>query len=146
MDKPPFVSINQGSLEIPSIPPEAEVTACRYKYDPCPIDEPPMTSKTFMHYFNLPASVHPDAMWGCRLPRKVGSVPGPMNEGWGIHLVECTDWPLFAALMSTLLLLSGVIAGFYSWKTGDHATGVAIGAWLTAVQTLGATAIFFWWS
>lgn len=68
-----------------------------------------------------------------------------MTKGWGIHLEESPDWPLFAAANFVSLLASGLVAGIYSWKTGDTATGVAIGARLTATQTMGMTAIFFWW-
>jgi hypothetical protein len=69
-----------------------------------------------------------------------------MSHGWGIYLEERSNWHLFAVLMFVLLLSSGVVAGIYSWKTKDHPTGVAIGAWLTAVQTMGVAAVFFWWT
>lgn len=105
-----------------------------------------MDSRTFLHHFYLPASKHPEIMWGPRLPRKLGDSLGPMAQGWGIHLVERPDWPLFSAIMSILILISGAIAGVYGWKNGDPATGVAIGAWLTAVETLAASAVFFWWT
>ncbi|KAB8202235.1 hypothetical protein BDV34DRAFT_228561 [Aspergillus parasiticus] len=131
---------------MPSLPPEAEVKAGKYRYIPCPIDEPPMDNRTFFHHFYSSASKHPDTMWGPRLPWKLGPGLGPMASGWGIHLEEEPDWLLFAALMFLFLLLSGVAAGIYSWRTGDHPTGVAIGTWLMAVQAMGATALFFWWT
>ena len=81
-----------------------------------------------------------------RLPRKLGPGLATMAQGWGIHLEERPDWPLFFAFMFFFLLLSGFVAGMYSWKTGDHQTGVAIGAWLTSVQTTGMAALFFWWT
>jgi len=105
-----------------------------------------MDSRTFMHYFYLPASSHPEIMWGPRLPRKLGSSLGPQAQGWGIQLVERPDWSLFSALMGVLVLLSGAVGGIYAWRTNDHATGVAIGTWLTAVQALLVTATFFWWT
>lgn len=85
-------------------------------------------------------------MWGMRLPWKLGPALAPMAQGWGIHLEERPDWPLFAAIMCLFLLLSGLVAGIYSWKTGDNQTGVAIGVWLTAVQAMGMTALFFRWT
>lgn len=69
-----------------------------------------------------------------------------MAQGWGIHLEERPDWQLFAGFMFLFPLLGGLVAGIYSFKTGDHATGVAIGAWLTAAQPMGMTALFFWWT
>lgn len=131
---------------MPCIPPEREVKAGNYVYLPCPMDEIPIDSNLFMHHFYRPASQHPDALWGERLPWRLGPSLVPMAKGWGVHLVERPDWPLFAAIMSLCSLLSGMIAGIYSWKTGDHSTGVAIGAWLTGIQAMGITAmLFFWW-
>ena len=106
----------------------------------------PMDSRVFFHHFYAPKTEHPDVFWSERLPWKVGPALEPKDVGWGIHLEESPDRPLFAALMCLLLLLSGAVAGIYAWLMKDNATGVAIGAWLTAVQTLGITAVFFWWS
>lgn len=122
-----------------------DVKAGRYRYAPCPIDEPPMDSRTFLHYFYSPASIHPDMIWSTRLPWKIGPRQGLMAQGWGIHLEEQPDWPLFAALMCFFLIINGLVAGIFAWKTGDNSTGVAIGTWLTAVQAMGTTALFFWW-
>jgi len=140
------MSPTAGSIGQPSIPPEEEVNAGNYKYDPCPIDEPSMHYWTFLHHFYSPASEHPDILWGPRLPRKLGPSLTPMNQGWGIHLEEGPDWVLFTVLNLIFLLVSGGIAGIYSWKTKDSQTGVAIGAWLTAVQAAGIAAVFFWWN
>jgi len=68
-----------------------------------------------------------------------------MAQGWGIFLEECPDWPLFALLNLISLIVSSAIAAIYSWKVKDIATGAAIGAWLTAVQTLSVMVAFFWW-
>jgi hypothetical protein len=105
-----------------------------------------MDSRVFFHHFYSPRSQHPDPFWGKRLPWKVKPPLGPSNHGWDIYLEESPDWPLLAALMCLLLLLSGAVAGIYGWKMEDAQTGVAIGAWLTSVQVMGITAVFFWWS
>jgi hypothetical protein len=110
------------------------------------MDAPPMDSRTFLHHFYAPEALHPDVIWSERLPWKVGPALEPKAHGWGIHLEERPNWPLFAALMCVLLLLSGVVAGIYGWKMGDAQTGFAIGTWLTSVQVMGVTAVFFWWS
>lgn len=145
LGKRPFVSLICGTLEAPSLPPASEVSH-NYNYDPCPIDEPPIDSRTFFHHFYAHASQHLDTIWSERLPWKVGSALESKAHGWGIHLEERPDWPLLAALMCVLLLLSGAVAGIYGWMMGDAQTGVAIGAWLTSVQVMGITAVFFWWS
>ncbi|OWY45676.1 hypothetical protein AALT_g10501 [Alternaria alternata] len=140
-----IVSLVDGTLETPSFPPESEVRH-NYDYNPCPMKVRPMDSRVFFHHFYAPKTEHPDVFWSERLPWKVGPALEPKDVGWGIHLEESPDRPLFAALMCLLLLLSGAVAGIYAWLMKDNATGVAIGAWLTAVQTLGITAVFFWWS
>ena len=89
-------------------------------------------------------------MWGPRLPKKTGVSLAhgsePLAEGWGIQIQERPHWALLTTLMFIFLLLSGLVAGIYSWRTGDHQTGVAIGAWLATVQTMGITTLFFWWT
>ncbi|SCV40311.1 uncharacterized protein FFB14_07450 [Fusarium fujikuroi] len=141
----PFVSPIAGTIDSPVVPPKEEVENGKYVYTPCPIEEIPMDSRTFFHHFYSPASKHPYAFWGLRLPRKLGPKLGPMTQGWGIHLEESPDWSLFTLLMFILLLLSGLVAGLYSWRTGDHQSGIAIGAWLTTVQAMGVASLFFWW-
>jgi hypothetical protein len=104
-----------------------------------------MDSRNFFHYFYAPRSHPPDVFWSARLPWKVGPALKPGETGWGIHIQESLNWSLFAALMCAFLLLSGTVAGIYAWKMEDAQTGVAIRAWLTSVQAMGITAVFFWW-
>ena len=146
LGKRPFVSPISGSIEKPAIPPDNEVVAGNYKYFPVPMDEPCIDNLTFFHHFYSPASKHTDEMWGPRLPWKLGPGLASMEYGWGIHIEDRPDWPLFAGLNFVLLLTSGLVAGIYSWRMKDPPTGVTIGAWLTAVQTLALTSLFFWWS
>ncbi|KAB2099085.1 hypothetical protein AG0111_0g12615 [Alternaria gaisen] len=138
-----IVSLVDGTLETPSFPPETEVRH-NYDYNPCPMNVRPMDSRVFFHHFYAPETEHPDVFWSERLPWKVGPALRPKDNGWGIHLGESPDWPLFAASMCLLLLLSGVVAGIYAWLMKDAQTGVAIGAWLTSAQVMGITAVFFW--
>jgi hypothetical protein len=63
-----------------------------------------MDSQVFFHHFYASKSQHPDVFWSERLPWKVGPALRPKDVGWGIHLEESPDWPLFAALMCLLLL------------------------------------------
>lgn len=140
-----------GSLTAPAIPPKSEVEARRYSYQPCPIDEPPVPHTAFMHLFLYgDASKHPLAQWGPRLPRKVGdpfAVSGQsLALGWGVEIQERPHWAMFTASMFLVLLLSGLVAGIYSWRTGDHQSGIAIGTWLTSTQAMAVATLFFWWT
>lgn len=80
-----------GNLLCPSIPPQSEVEKGQYSYQPCPIDEPPMHTNTFMHYFYYSDPLkHPAKLWGPRLPRKLGdpltTCVEPLAQGWGIEI------------------------------------------------------------
>ena len=134
-----------GVLKRPSIPPPAEVETKRYEYEPCPIDEPPMDSDVFMHYLSAPDTEHTEELfWTLRFPRRINEsfLQNP-GVGWGIQILEGPNWPLFWTFTTICTLLSGLIAGLFAWLKRDTASGVAIGAWLTAVQTMIVTTVFF---
>lgn len=105
-----------------------------------------MDSNTFIHFFYDHESYYSAHPWSEVLPWKVGPALGSGDYGWGIHLEDCPNRPLLAALTFVVLILSGAAAGIYAWLMKDAQTGVAIGAWLTSVQAMGITAVFFWWS
>lgn len=46
--------------------------------------------------------------------------------------------------MTVLLTVSGGVAAIYAFIKKDNPTAVAIGAWMTAVQVMVMTSIFFW--
>lgn len=149
MNDPPYVSPIAGTLLAPSIPPKEHVDNRQYLYRPCPIDEPPMTSDWFMHYFNfIDDSKHRDEIWGVRLPKKLGislaNSTKPLACGWGIKIEEGPNWTCISIFMFSFVLISGLVAGTYAGLTHDNQTGVAIGAWLTTIQAMGLAALFFW--
>lgn len=131
------------------IPPAKAVHTGEYEYVPVPMDEPPMPSNVFMHYFITPAKAHSQAIWSPRFPHKlerpVRLSNQPLAEGWGIEIEEGLNWVVVDSLMLVALFISAIVAGFYGHFMNDVATGVAIGAWLTAVQTLSAAIVFFKW-
>jgi hypothetical protein len=137
---------------MPCLPPKSEVSSGAYWYTPCPMDEPPIDNRTFFHHFYASAVKHPDKLWHDRLPWKLGPSLNPtlqglqMAQGWGVYLEEEWDWPLFAALMFIVLLLSALVSAIYCWRTKDNQTGIAIGTWLTTIQATGIVALFFWWA
>ena len=48
--------------------------------------------------------------------------------------------------MLIALIISGIVTGVCAWETSGYQTGVAIGAWMTAVQALTFAVVFLWWS
>jgi hypothetical protein len=109
-----------------------------------------MSSDAFMHYFyhSLSSNYDLHSIWGPRLPQRLRSSltasPEPLVEGWGIQIEEGRNWLLIGICILFMLLFSGLVAGTYSWKTGDHQTGVAIGSWLNAVLAMVLTTIQLW--
>jgi hypothetical protein len=105
-----------------------------------------MDSDTFLHYLLTPAEKHPDIIWGPRLPYKLGESLAeshtPLAQAWGIQISESINHALVASIMFIIVLLSGLIAGFYAWATRDNQSAIAIGTWLTTVQAMGLTAVY----
>ena len=138
-----------GTMANPSVPPEIEVREGRYHYIPCPIDEPPMPSNVFMHYFTSAANVHNTNLWGSRLPQKLGASlffsNEPLSTGWGILIVEGPNWFLFWTAMIICLVVNGLLIGLYSRFRNDNPSGVAIGSYLLSIQAMGLTAMFYKW-
>lgn len=131
-----------------SIPPLTEVNKT-YLYDPIPMDEPVMPPDTFMHHLTKITEAHNEFIWCQRFPQKLGDSlicsPNKLAVGWGVEIAEGPNFLLFSAGMVIALLLSGLVAGLSGFYMKDKATGVAIGAWLTALQTMVAATLFFKW-
>ena len=149
MDRRPLVGIVSHPPN-PSIPPADEVKAGRYLYSPVPMDEPPMPTNVFMHYFySSTPEKHWDNLWGERFPQKLKTSilfsNDPLVVGWGIQITDGPNWFLLCLLMLLCLLISGIVAGVYAHFAKDNQTGVAIGSWLTAVQALGVALLFLRW-
>ncbi|KAL8811659.1 MAG: hypothetical protein Q9200_001629 [Gallowayella weberi] len=134
----------------PSVPKPQEARDHNYIFDPIPMDEPPIDSRTFNHYFHKPHLGDPSVTWIKRFPQLQDSSLFYSNEklakGWGIEITEDRNWILFVCANLMALMLSGTIAGLYIFLAKDAQTGVAIGAWLSAVQTLGVNGLFWHWT
>lgn len=149
LDKSPFVAV-MTKPSATSVPPPKEVQQGHYDYNPVPMDEPPMPSNVFIHYFTKITEAHTEPIWSSRLPVKLQESlyysRKPLTEGWGIEILEGPNWLLFCFVMVLILLFSGAVAVICSHYTADKPTGIAIGAWLTAVQTMAVTSLFFKWT
>ena len=114
------------------------------------MDEPPMAKHLFNHYFHKPHFADVAATWVTRFPQLNDSSLFYSNQklakGWGIEITEERNWMLFLFANLLSLSVSGAVAGVSSHYMKDRQTGVAIGAWLTAVQTLILTALFWHWT
>ena len=133
----------------PSLPPKKEVDEGRYEYDPVPMDEPVIPPEIFVHFLFKPTMAHNRADWITRFPHKLGDSiffqSKPLTAGWGIEIHEERNWQLFRASQLVGVLLSGGVAAIYAVFKKDVPTGVTIGGWLTAVQGLILTLLFFRW-
>ena len=137
-------------MKRPSVPEPQEAQHYKYVFDPVPMDEPPIDKRTFNHYFHKVHLADTSATWIKRFPQLSDASlfysQEKLAKGWGIEITEDRNWMLFAYANILALIISGALAGLSSWLMNDKQTGVAIGAWLTAVQTLTITAVFWHWT
>lgn len=130
------------------MPPEAEVREGRYHYYECPLQvSPPMDRRTFFHYFWDHASHMPsnDMTFHDRLPKKLGcsilmaSTQGSLTTGWGVHIIEGANWPLFpwivVALLAITLVLSLIYDVVYKGRESGFTVGQLVFSLLMAVLT-----------
>ena len=131
--------INQAGIYNKSpdeIPPEHEVEEGRYHYYECPLPQmPPMDKRTFFHYFWAHASHAPtnDMTFHDRLPKKLGcsilmaSSSAPLTMGWGVHIIEGPNWPMFPWIVTALLAVTLVICAIYDAVVKGRESGFTIG-------------------
>lgn len=129
------------------MPSEEEAERYHYSFNPMPMDKQPIDPGTFRHYLKYPHSPNTSQAFIKQFPQLTDvslSFHGAEDGyGWGIEITEQRNPLLFAVCNIISLLLSGVVAVIYARCMKDNATGVAIGAWLTAVQTIAVTAVLW---
>ncbi|KAL8799519.1 MAG: hypothetical protein Q9182_005828 [Xanthomendoza sp. 2 TL-2023] len=134
----------------PSVPKPQEAREYNYIFDPMPMDEPPIDSRTFNHYFHKPHLGDPSATWIKRFPQLQDYSLFYNNEKlakiWGIEITEDRNWTLIVCANFMALILSATIASLYSSSANDALTCAAIGAWLSAVQARGVYGLFWHWT
>jgi len=133
-----------------SMPEADDARDYHYVFDPIPMDQPPIDTHTFNHYFHKPHLADPSENWTKRFPQLHGVSffwgHEKLAKGWGIEITEDRNWMVLVGANLVALLMSGALAGISAYCLKDNATGVAIGAWLTTVQTLAITALFWRWT
>jgi len=143
---PPTVSVMKQHC----MPSKHEAKQYYYAFDPMPMDEPPIDNRTFRHYLKHPHLADPSQVWMARFPQLNGASlywkSEKLAKGWGMEITEERNlWVIFGCNFVSLLL-SGTVATIYAFYSKDNATGVAIGAWLTAVQTIVVSALLWHWT
>lgn len=133
-----------------SMPGANDAQRYHYVFDPIPMDQPPIDTRTFNHYFHKPHLADPSETWIKRFPQlhdvSLFYCHEKLAKGWGFEITEERNWMMLVCANLAALLVSGALAGISAHFLKDNATGVAIGAWLTAVQTLVITALFWRWT
>lgn len=56
-------------MKSPSVPNPQEAKDYHYTFEPVPMDEPPMDTRTFNHYFHKPRHAEWEQIWVTRFPR-----------------------------------------------------------------------------
>ncbi|KAL8684135.1 MAG: hypothetical protein Q9224_006584, partial [Gallowayella concinna] len=107
----------------PSVPKPQEAHKHNYIFEPMPMDEPPIDSRTFNHYFHKPHLGDPSVTWIKRFPQLQDSSLFYSNEklakGWGIEIIEDRNWILFVCANMMALLLSATVSGLYVFFAKD---------------------------
>ncbi|KAL9118045.1 MAG: hypothetical protein Q9187_005412 [Circinaria calcarea] len=140
-----------GILDFPlALPPETEVIAKRYEYDPCPLrPPPPIPSHIFLHYLNS-SREHPRSLWLDRLPKKltesIKQSTDPLPIGWGIHIIEGPNRRAMFWITVLIVLLSIIVSTTWTAVKGDIQGGFGLGAWIVSVPGVLMMAFFFKWS
>ena len=109
-----------------------------------------MNQRLFNHFFQKPHKAGDEDFWVARFPKlQDASLFYDKNKlavGWGIEIVEKGNWELFLGVNLAALMISGAVAGISCWALKDNQTGISIGAWLSAVQTVTLSLLFLRWT
>ncbi|OCT50359.1 hypothetical protein CLCR_06724 [Cladophialophora carrionii] len=112
--------------------------------------KPQVPSAQIKHYLTRFSPRHNKQHWSSRLPKKLKQYArfevSPHSRAWGIEVVEGPNWLVFSVVMLVMILISGAAAGIYGWRMADAGTAVTFGSWLTAVQALFLSVLFFRWT
>ena len=114
------------------------------------MDQPPIDTHTFNHYFNKPHLADHSETWLKRFPQLHADSLFHGNEklaqGWGFEITEDRNWVILVCANLAGLLLSAVAAVLSAYLTNNKTVGIAIGTWLTAVQMLILNSLFWHWT
>jgi hypothetical protein len=95
-----------------------------------------------MHYLTSSTKKHDHSIWGPRLPQKLNESALSLGIGensWGIYILNGLEWELITLIMVVCAILGLFISAIYCVLTKDNQTGLAIGAYVAALQAMGLT-------
>ncbi|KAI1330599.1 hypothetical protein F5Y16DRAFT_338820 [Xylariaceae sp. FL0255] len=132
------------------VPPEEEVRAKRYHYEPVPMDDVEFADIPLKHL--MKPGPHTDKFWITTFPKKLdlqlvrpAGQNGQRVIGWGIHIKEKLNWPYILLVMFAMLLVSSGAVAIYAIVTSDHSSAFGLGAFLVALMTVYITYQYFAW-
>ncbi|KAJ3495974.1 hypothetical protein NLG97_g3002 [Lecanicillium saksenae] len=132
----------------PELPPETEIFARRYLYEPVPlgadIDNIPLAHL-------LQPGEHYDGFWLSTFPKKLREElhrPAGTRQpiiGWGIRINQTLNWTIALSVLLFMLILISIVVIVYSVVAGDNSAAFGLGAYLAALLTVWLTYHYFSW-
>ncbi|KAJ6779418.1 hypothetical protein PWT90_10548 [Aphanocladium album] len=132
----------------PEFPPETEIIARRYIYEPVPIRSD-IDNIPLAHL--LKPGEHYDEFWLSTFPKKLREElhrpAGTMQPviGWGIRIHQSLNWTIALSALLFMLILISVVVVAYSVVTGDASAAFGLGAYLAALLSIWLTYHYFSW-
>ncbi|KAL3444255.1 hypothetical protein BJX65DRAFT_311033 [Aspergillus insuetus] len=133
------------------VPPEAEVKAKRYLYQPVPVDDVEIDCINNLEHLLKPGP-RTDDFWINRFPKKTRSplerergAAGQRVIGWGIRINEGPNLAMISLLVLVTLLGFGATVAIYAVTTSDNNSAFALGAFLVAVFVAYLGHQYFTW-
>lgn len=132
------------------IPPETEVKARRYIYEPVPMKDVELADIPLRHL--LKPGPHFDNFWLSTFPKKIrdplARLPGPDGQhviGWGIRVNECLNWTMILLSILIILLVTCASVIIYATITTDKSSAFAFGSFMVAMLTVYLSYQYFAW-
>ncbi|KAJ9616857.1 hypothetical protein H2200_000577 [Cladophialophora chaetospira] len=143
---PIAMDIRPWNFHSPSLPPETEVKVKKtYHYNPCPAEvDPTGLNSELLHCLWKPGP-HLDRFWLDFFPKKLkealwyASSKPEVNTGWGVRIVEGTNWASVTLLALVLFSFSAILGIICSVITHDIGAAFSISAFVAVLPTLGVT-------
>ncbi|KAH7160524.1 hypothetical protein B0J13DRAFT_432586, partial [Dactylonectria estremocensis] len=131
------------------VPPESEVAARKYLYEPVPMEDVELADIPLA--LLLKPGPHLDTFWITTFPKKLSEElwrpagGGQRVIGWGIRVNESLNWPVILFLILIIFLLMSVGVIVYSTITSDSSSAFGMGAFLAALLTVYLTYQYLSW-
>ncbi|KAF9880770.1 hypothetical protein CkaCkLH20_01812 [Colletotrichum karsti] len=151
-----FQLVPVGELTVPNhfkcaeYPPESEVKAGNYEYEPVPMIDVAIASIPLWH-LTRPVQ-HSDMYWIKTFPKKMRyplrrepGVYGKPIIGWGIRVNEAFHWKHFLFLILAVSIGISIIVAIYVGVTSDASSAFGLGAFLAALVAIYIPHQYFAW-